>query len=57
MNREQLIGRIWDNLETLNDLMISSGAEDLTGEQLEFVHSRLSAILDEVDGWFSDEAP
>lgn len=55
MRYTRVIERIWENLETLQERMTSIEAEGLTPEQLELVDSRLSAILEETDGWF--EAP
>lgn len=57
MRDAKVIERIWENLETLQERMTSIEAEGLTSEQLEFVDKRLSAILEETDGWFEDSAP
>lgn len=51
------IERVWEILETLQERMTSIEAEDLTREQVGFVESGLSAILDEVEGWFENTAP
>lgn len=54
MSDAGMIGLIWERLETLQGMMTSMEAEDLTPEQLEFVASRLSVILEEADSWFVD---
>lgn len=52
MRSTKVIERIWENLETLQERMTSIEAEGLSPEQLDFVDQRLSAILEETDGWF-----
>lgn len=51
--RDLVIGRIWDSLEALQEQLTSSAAEGLTPQQLDFVNSRLSDILDETSKWFA----
>jgi hypothetical protein len=51
--RDMVIARIWDNLDRLQEQLTSSAAEGLKPEQLDFVNSRLSDILDETSRWFT----
>lgn len=51
--RDLVIARIWDGLERLQEQMTSSAAEGLKPEQLDFVNSRLSDILDKTNEWFA----
>lgn len=51
--RDMVIARIWDGLDRLQEQLTSSAAEGLKPEQLDFVNSRLSDILDETSRWFT----
>lgn len=51
--RDLVIARIWDSLDRLQEQLTSSAAEGLKPEQLDFVNSRLSDILDETSRWFT----
>lgn len=52
MKNEMIIKRIWASLEELQEQLTSSAAEGLSREQLDFVNSRLSDILDQTSEWF-----
>lgn len=50
--KERTIIRIWDNLEEIHDQVTSGAAEGMTQKQLDFVDSRLKAIMKTTGKWF-----
>jgi len=54
LKSEKIIERIWGNLEGLQEQMTSSSAENLTLEELSWVDSRISEIMEKTKVWLAD---